>query len=67
LVAAAGGIDRRRRIPLFADQTLQEWFAGHDPGLSGLRGEVVLRPDTFTNHLSPGIGIAAVEVLEAAG
>ena len=66
-LAVAGGIDRRRRIPLFASQTLQAWMAGHDPRLSGLRGEVVLWPDTFTNHLSPGIGMAAVEVLEAAG
>ena len=67
LVTAAGGIDRRRRIPLFADQTLQAWAAGHDPGISGLRGEVVLWPDTFNNHLTPGVGRAAVEVLEAAG
>jgi FAD/FMN-containing dehydrogenase/Fe-S oxidoreductase len=66
-LTAAGGIDRRRRIPLFADQTLQAWAAGRDPGLSGLRGEVVLWPDTFTNHLTPAVGRAAVEVLEAAG
>ena len=33
LLTAAGGIDRRRRIPLFADQTLQDWAAGRDPGL----------------------------------
>jgi Fe-S oxidoreductase len=67
VLTVAGGIDRRRRIPLFADQTLQAWSAGHDPGLSGLRGDVVLWPDTFTNHLAPSIGQAAVEVLEAAG
>ena len=70
-LTAAGGIDRRRRIPLFADQTFQAWAAGRDPGLSGRekteRGEVVLWPDTFTNHLTPSIGQAAVEVLEAAG
>ena len=66
-LTAAGGIDRRRRIPLFADQTLQAWAAGRDPGLSGLRGEVVLWPDTFTNHLTPAVGRAAVAVLEAAG
>jgi Fe-S oxidoreductase len=28
---------------------------------------VVLWPDTFTNHLAPGIGRAALDVLEAAG
>ena len=67
VLTAAGGIDRRRRIPLFADQTLQAWAAGRDPGTSGLRGEVVLWPDTFTNHLTPAVGQAAVQVLEAAG
>ncbi len=66
-VTAAGGIDRRRRVPLFAGQTLQAWAARRDPGLTGLRGEVVLWPDTFTNHLAPAIGQAAVEVLESAG
>ncbi len=30
-------------------------------------GRVVLWPDTFTNHLAPGVGDAAVRVLEAAG
>jgi FAD/FMN-containing dehydrogenase/Fe-S oxidoreductase len=72
LLTVAGGIDRRRTIPLFAPQTLQAWMGGRDPGPSGHarqagRGEVVLWPDTFTNHLTPGIGQAAVEVLEAAG
>ena len=67
VLTTMGGIDRRRRIPLFAGQTLQAWSARRDPGLSGLRGEVVLWPDTFTNHLAPAIGQAAVEVLEAAG
>ena len=66
-VTAAGRIDRHRRVPLFARQTLQAWHAGRDPGPAGLRGEVVLWPDTFTNHLTPGVGQAAVEVLEAAG
>jgi FAD/FMN-containing dehydrogenase/Fe-S oxidoreductase len=67
MVTTAGGIDRRRRVPLFADQTFQAWHARHDPGTAGLRGEVVLWPDTFTNHLTPAVGQAAVEVLESAG
>jgi FAD/FMN-containing dehydrogenase/Fe-S oxidoreductase len=66
-VTAAGGIDQRRRIPLFASQTLQAWYARRGPGAEGPRGEVVLWPDTFTNHLTPAVGMAAVEVLEAAG
>ncbi|KKD07053.1 FAD-binding and (Fe-S)-binding domain-containing protein [Streptomyces sp. WM6386] len=38
------------------------WTAGDGP-----RGKVVLWPDTFTEHLSPEVGQAAVRVLEAAG
>ena len=66
-VTAAGGIDRRRQIPLFARQTFQAWSAQRRPAPAGLRGQVVLWPDTFTNHLTPSIGQAATEVLEAAG
>ncbi|MFJ2818224.1 FAD-binding and (Fe-S)-binding domain-containing protein [Streptomyces sp. NPDC087294] len=36
-------------------------------GPSGERPVVVLWPDTFTEHLSPSVGQAAVRVLEAAG
>jgi FAD/FMN-containing dehydrogenase/Fe-S oxidoreductase len=72
-LTTAGGIDRRRRIPLFADQTFQAWHAAREPrpttpaGPTGSRGEVVLWPDTFTNHFAPAVGQAAVEVLESAG
>jgi FAD/FMN-containing dehydrogenase/Fe-S oxidoreductase len=67
VITAAGGIDQRRRIPLFAGQTLQAWQARRGSRSAGVRGEVVLWPDTFTNHLTPSIGQAAVEVLESAG
>jgi FAD/FMN-containing dehydrogenase/Fe-S oxidoreductase len=66
-LAAAGGIDRRRTLPRFAGQTFRAWYAGHDQGPAGLRGEVVLWPDTFTNYFAPEIGEAAVAVLESAG
>ncbi|HEX3906825.1 MAG TPA: heterodisulfide reductase-related iron-sulfur binding cluster, partial [Mycobacteriales bacterium] len=67
VITTIGGIDRRRRIPLFAEQTLQAWYTGRGPSDTGDRGDVVLWPDTFTNHLTPGVGHAAVEILEAAG
>jgi Fe-S oxidoreductase len=67
LLKVVAGIDARRRLPLFAGQTLQRWFAGRVPTGNGARGEVLLWPDTFTNRFQPGIGRAAVEVLEAAG
>ncbi|MGW1049264.1 FAD-binding and (Fe-S)-binding domain-containing protein [Streptomyces sp. NPDC002521] len=40
---------------------------GSGVGGSGSGGLVVLWPDTFTEHLSPSVGRAAVRVLEAAG
>ncbi|MEV6811574.1 FAD-binding and (Fe-S)-binding domain-containing protein [Micromonospora sp. NPDC051296] len=67
IAKAIGGIDQHRDIPLFAPESFQRWFARRNPGGDGSRGEVLLWPDTFTNHLHPGIGRAAVEVLEAAG
>jgi FAD/FMN-containing dehydrogenase/Fe-S oxidoreductase len=65
----AGGIDGRRTIPEFASETLVSWFRerGGPVRGAGERGDVVLWPDTFTNHFHPAIGQAAVEVLESAG
>ena len=48
-------------------ESFQHWFARRTPTGDGARGEVVLWPDTFTNHFHPGVARAAVEVLEAAG
>ena len=62
---AAGLADRE--IPAFAGQTLQRWYAKRGPRGHGARGTVLLWPDTFTNHFSPHIGRAAIEVVEAAG
>jgi FAD/FMN-containing dehydrogenase/Fe-S oxidoreductase len=64
---ALGGIDQRRSVPSFADQSFQRWFRGHEPTGDGSRGELLLWPDTFTNHFDPGIPQAAVGVLEDAG
>jgi len=66
-LTAAAGIDPRRQVPTFAEETLQQWMAGRPPGGDGHRGPVLLWPDTFTNHLAPEVGRAAVEVLEDAG
>jgi Fe-S oxidoreductase len=62
-----GGIAPEREIPVFAERTFTSWFAGRAGTGPAARGTVVLWPDTFTNHLSPEVGRAAVEVLEAAG
>ncbi|AEK45212.1 FAD-binding and (Fe-S)-binding domain-containing protein [Amycolatopsis mediterranei] len=66
LATLAAGIENRE-IPRFAAQTLQQWFARREATGSGARGTVLLWPDTFTNHLHPHVGRAAVRVLEDAG
>jgi FAD/FMN-containing dehydrogenase/Fe-S oxidoreductase len=59
------GMAPERQVPKFATTTFQDWFAARDGGTTGK--QVLLWPDTFTNHFHPEVGIAAVEVLEAAG
>jgi hypothetical protein len=62
LAKAAAGIAPQRQIPAFAPQTFKEWF-----GRRGARNEgqpqVILWPDTFTNHFHPATAQVAVEVL----
>ncbi|MCL7417100.1 MAG: (4Fe-4S)-binding protein, partial [Halalkalicoccus sp.] len=62
------GIDRRRDLPTFADETLAEWFLARE-GLSPTETdrEAVLYPDTYTNYISPERGKAAVRTLESLG
>jgi FAD/FMN-containing dehydrogenase/Fe-S oxidoreductase len=59
-----GGIDLRRPLPEFAPQTFRAWFAERTP-VPG--APVLLWVDTFTDHFTPGVGKAAVRVLERAG
>jgi Fe-S oxidoreductase len=63
-VKRMAGIDPRRRPPAFARSTFRDWFADH-PKAEG--DPVLLWVDTWTNHFSPHVGVAAVEVLERAG
>ena len=60
----AAGVDARRDLPMFAPQTFRRWFAEHP---SSIGEPVMLWVDTFTNHFTPEVGIAAVSVLERAG
>jgi FAD/FMN-containing dehydrogenase/Fe-S oxidoreductase len=63
-----GGVAAERPIPEFADSTLRQRFEAHRPAASsGVRGPVLLWPDTFNGHWHPDTGMAAVEVLETAG
>ncbi|MGW0084178.1 FAD-binding and (Fe-S)-binding domain-containing protein [Streptomyces sp. NPDC003393] len=63
-----GGIAPERTIPRLAAEPFTRWWERRR-GRSAAGGGalVVLWPDTFTEHLSPSVGRAAVRVLEAAG
>ncbi|MFB9409844.1 FAD-binding and (Fe-S)-binding domain-containing protein [Dactylosporangium matsuzakiense] len=67
LAKHCAGVDVRRDLPVFARRPFQRWFRGRRPAGPGTRGDVVLWPDTFTNHFDPAIAEAAVTVLEDAG
>ncbi|MEU6817180.1 FAD-linked oxidase C-terminal domain-containing protein [Streptomyces sp. NPDC046860] len=63
------GIAGEREIPRLASRTFTRWWRARPPAPEGGGSgrSVVLWPDTFTEHLSPAVGRAAVRVLEAAG
>ncbi len=63
------GIHPNRQLPSFASPTLEQWFASRPAPAPGrpAQGTVALFNDTFMNYNYPQIGIAAVELLEAAG
>ncbi|MFB7608538.1 FAD-binding and (Fe-S)-binding domain-containing protein [Streptomyces gardneri] len=62
--ARLAGVTPERALPRVADRTFVSWF-----GERGSRRPpaLTLWPDTFTNHLAPEVGSAAVRVLEDAG
>jgi Fe-S oxidoreductase len=60
------GIDRRRMPPVFARDTLAKRFERRQSAVANLPS-VMLFADTFTNFNHPAIGVAAADVLEAAG
>ena len=63
------GIDRRRPLPAFSSTTLARELKSRRPRseADAPRGPVVLFNDTYANYMEPGVGVAAVELLEAAG
>lgn len=70
LTEHAVGIDRRRALPGFARETLQQWFgrrSARRPAGTKARGPVMFLADSFTSYTEPGIGRAAIELLDAAG
>ena len=71
LLENVAGIDRRRSLPAFANQTFASWFQSRGTTRPDKPDKpdkkVVLFHDTFMNYHEPDIGKAAVAVLEASG
>lgn len=61
--ARLAGVTPERELPRVAARTFVSWFGAR----LGAASDVVLWPDTFTNHLAPEVGKAAVRVLGAVG
>jgi Fe-S oxidoreductase len=62
------GISDQRSLPTLARQSLHSWFKKHATRHSPLATrKLALFHDPFTNYNTPEVGIAAVELLEAAG
>ncbi|MFF8276920.1 FAD-binding and (Fe-S)-binding domain-containing protein [Streptomyces lateritius] len=61
--ARLAGVTPERDLPRVASRTFVSWFGTRLETPS----DVLLWPDTFTNHLAPHVGRSAVRVLEAAG
>jgi len=61
----AFGIDRRRQLPQFTRRTLRKQMASRQSPIADPKA--ALFADTFTEFEDPGVGLAAIEVLDAAG
>ena len=68
------GVARERHMPKFAKKTFRELLVedrrsrlSGQAGLPALHRRVMLWPDTFNNHFTPGTLLAAADVLERLG
>jgi len=61
------GVDADRPLPPFASQRFDHWFHRRRAEPLRTRRRVLLWDDTWVRYHEPGVGRAAVEVLEAAG
>ena len=64
-VRRLAGVDVRRQLPPYAATTFRTWFDRRAARTAG--DPVLLWVDTFTNHFTPHVGVAAVRLLERAG
>ncbi len=68
VMGARLGIAAQRPLPVFQRRTLPRWFKTRSPAAgTGSQGTVTFLADSFTSFTEPGIGRAAIELLEQAG
>ncbi|MEU6674329.1 FAD-linked oxidase C-terminal domain-containing protein [Streptomyces sp. NPDC046925] len=68
LMDRLAGIAPQRPLPVFVRRNLLRWFRRRKPGgFPVTRGTVTYLADSFTTYTEPGIGRAAIELLERAG
>jgi len=60
-------IDKRRQLPQLAPKPFRHWFQQHVTPSDSSRGKVVLWDDCHLTYHEPELGVAAVQILEAAG
>ena len=67
------GFDKRRRIPRFADKTLEQQYREYrkikplGSKINKLIPETVLFADVYTNYNNPQVGMAAIKVFDKLG
>ncbi|HEV7627373.1 MAG TPA: heterodisulfide reductase-related iron-sulfur binding cluster, partial [Streptomyces sp.] len=62
------GITAARPLPVYVRRNLVRWFRRHKPETAtGSQGTVTYLADSFTTWTEPGIGRAAIELLERGG
>jgi FAD/FMN-containing dehydrogenase/Fe-S oxidoreductase len=67
IMEIVAGIDSRRRVPSYAREPFNRWFASKSERKGKSKIKVALFCDSFTNYHEPGIGKSAVELLESCG
>jgi len=61
------GLDADAPVPPFTARRFDRWFRRRPSARPQTRGRVILWDDTWVRYHEPGVGRAAVEVLEAVG
>ena len=61
------GVDRRRSLPKWTRRTLRKRLRDQGSGIGNQGKGALLFADTFTEYADPEIGLAAIDVMNAAG